>query len=101
MGQAYMRLLTRTRAGCELQMELYAAVDDPDVREVARTGYGELVAFVERASGEPPEEITSFFAYGMLLNVMASMGLDRTSQGWPRPSARRLPGEREVSTSFL
>ena len=82
MGQAYMRLLNEDPRRLMLQMAMYAAASDPDVREVARHGYGELVSFVERASGAPTEEITRFFAYGMLLNVMASMGLDKTSQGW-------------------
>jgi len=82
MGQAYMDLLDRDPRFLSLQMEMYAAADDPDVREVARNGYGALVEFVERVSGRPAEEITSFFACGMLLNVMASMGLDRNSTGW-------------------
>jgi AcrR family transcriptional regulator len=95
MGQAYMRLLNEDPRRLKLQMELYAAASDPDVREAARTGYGELVSFVERASGEPPEEITRFFAYGMLLNVMASMGLDRTSQGWAGRLLAGCPGSEE------
>ena len=72
-------------------MQAYAACDDPDVREVARRGLRPLVEFVERVSGAPAEEITAFFAYGMLLNVLASMGLDRDSTGW---AARLLEGSR-------
>jgi AcrR family transcriptional regulator len=95
MGQAYMRLLNKDPRRLMLQMELYAAASDPEVREVARAGYGELVSFVERASGASPEEITKFFAYGMLLNVMASMGLDKTSQGWPGRLLAGCPGSEE------
>jgi AcrR family transcriptional regulator len=95
MGQAYMRLLDEDPRRLMLQMELYAAASDPDVRDAARTGYGELVSFVERASGAPPEEITKFFAYGMLLNVMASMGLDKDSQGWAARLLEGCPGSTE------
>jgi len=33
--------------------------------------------------------VTQFFAHGMLMNVLASMGLDRHSGGW---SSRLLAG---------
>jgi AcrR family transcriptional regulator len=92
MGTAYMDLLHADPSVLKLQMHMYAASDDEDVREVARRGYGELVEFVERASGEPHEAITSFFAYGMLLNVLASMGLDRTSTGWAQRVLAGCPG---------
>src|SRR5881296_3237848 len=49
-GAAYQELLvdrTRLRA----QMQAYAACDDPDIREVVRNGYGDIVAYVERVSG--------------------------------------------------
>ena len=58
------------------QMQMYAACGRPDVREVAREGYGELVEFVERASGRRREAGPRFFAKGMLINVMAAMGLN-------------------------
>jgi AcrR family transcriptional regulator len=92
MGRAYMELLEDDPRGLRLQMEMYVAAGDPDVREVARRGYGELVEFVERASGEPTEAITQFFAYGMLLNVLASMGLDKTSSGWAQRLLLGCPG---------
>ena len=89
LGEAYMELLNRDPRFLKLQMGMYAAAGDPDVGELARRGYGTLVEFVERVSGAPAEEITSFFAYGMLLNVLASMGLDRDATGW---AARLLEG---------
>jgi hypothetical protein len=57
-----------------------------------RNGYGDLVAYVARVSGLPPEEISKFFACGMLLNVFASMNLDRQ----PEPWAQRLMGGLEL-----
>jgi AcrR family transcriptional regulator len=74
IGQAYRGLLadrTRLRG----QMQAYADCDDDEVREVVREGYGRLVEYVERVSGADPRTIRDFFAYGMLLNVFASMDL--------------------------
>jgi AcrR family transcriptional regulator len=74
IGRAYAQLLadrTRLRA----QMQAYADCDDDDVRNVVREGYGRLVEYVERVSGAGPERIRDFFAFGMLLNVFASMDL--------------------------
>jgi AcrR family transcriptional regulator len=74
IGQAYRGLLadrTRLRG----QMQAYADCDDDDVREVVRGGFGRLVEYVERVSGAKPERIRDFFAFGMLLNVFASMDL--------------------------
>jgi AcrR family transcriptional regulator len=88
MGRAYMDLLAdsvRLRA----QMQAYAATDDPEVREVVRNGYGDLVAYVERVADLPAERISRFFATGMLLNVIASMGLEDGSDPW---AARLLEG---------
>ena len=74
IGAAYGVLL-RDRIRLQAQMQAYAACGDEDVREVVRAGYGELVRFVEHVSGADPERIRDFFAFGMLLNVFASMDL--------------------------
>ena len=64
-------------------MQAYAACDDPEIREVVRNGYGDLVAYVERVTGLPAEAVSAFFAKGMLLNVIASMGLGmRGTEPW-------------------
>ena len=64
------------------QMQGYAACDDPDVRETMRRGYGRLVEYVEAVSGEQASDISSFFAAGMLMNVMAMMGLAENPTPW-------------------
>src|SRR5215210_2955240 len=87
LGKAYTGLLgdrTRLRA----QMQAYADCDDDDVREVVREGYGRLVEYVERVSGADPKTIRDFFAFGMLLNVFASMDL----LDHPAPWAKELVG---------
>jgi AcrR family transcriptional regulator len=81
MGIAYMALL-KDRRRLRAQMRAYADCDDADVREVVRKGYGELVAYVERVSGLEAERIRDFFAFGMLLNVFASMNLLDQPASW-------------------
>src|SRR3954465_4055839 len=88
MGEGDQELLvdrTRLRA----QMQAYAACDDPDICEVVRNGYGDIVAYVERVSGLPTEDVSRFFATGMLMNVMASMDLWDSPEAW---SERLLAG---------
>jgi AcrR family transcriptional regulator len=65
-----------------LQMQAYAASDDPDVRAVARTGFGRLWSFVEERSGAGPDELRDFFAMGMLFNVIASLDLAQFDARW-------------------
>jgi AcrR family transcriptional regulator len=83
MGRAYMDLLG-DRVRLRAQMQAYAASDDPEIREVVRHGYGDLVAYVERVADLPPERISRFFATGMLLNVIASMGVEDGSEPWAK-----------------
>ena len=81
MGEAYGELL-RDRDELMLQLQAYAACDDPDVREVVRNGFGDLVAYAERVSGQPADAITRFFATGMLLNVIAAMDFQAGAEPW-------------------
>jgi AcrR family transcriptional regulator len=83
IGAAYGVLL-RDRIRLQAQMQAYAACGDEDVREVVRAGYGELVQFVERVSGAEPERVRDFFAFGMLLNVFASMDLLDRKAPWSK-----------------
>ena len=82
MGDAYVNELLPDRTRLRAQMQAYAACEDDEIREVVRNAYGDLVAYVERVSDLPPETVGRFFATGMLLNVIASMGLQNLDQGW-------------------
>src|ERR671910_334093 len=44
--------------------------------------YVELVRFLEQASGEPQQRVTRFFARGMLINVIAAMGVRYAGIDW-------------------
>jgi AcrR family transcriptional regulator len=83
IGKAYVALL-KDRTRLRTQMQAYADCDDREIRDVVREGYGELVAYVERVSGAGPERVRDFFAFGMLLNVFASMDLLNQQAPWAR-----------------
>jgi len=72
MGQAYVELLS-DRELLLGQMQLYAACDDPEIRDVARAGFQDLREHVAQLSGGSGRELFDFFARGMILNVAASM----------------------------
>ena len=91
MGAAYQEMLA-DRNRLLSQMQAYAACEDPDLCSVARNGFGDIVAYVERVSGLPPEDVARFFANGMLINVLASMDLYAKPEEW---SERLLAGCKE------
>jgi AcrR family transcriptional regulator len=74
IGTAYGDLLASDRLYLRAQMQAYATSEDPEIAEVVRNGFGDLVTYVERVSGATQEEISAFFAHGMLMNILASMG---------------------------
>ena len=81
MGDAYMALI-EDRERLQLMLQCFAGCDDPDVREAVRQVWRDLVELVERASGEPPEVVSAFFAKGMLLNVLNAMQLSEDPTPW-------------------
>ena len=54
---------------------------------------GRLVDYVERVSGAEPERIRDFFAFGMLLNVFASMDLLDHPAPWAKALLESCLGE--------
>ena len=84
MGSVYVTDLIADRTRLKAQLEAYSACDDPEICQVVRDGFGDLVAYVERVSGLPPERVSAFFAQGMLINVMAAMGLKDSDEPWAR-----------------
>ena len=53
IGEAYAERLATDPTYLHSQMQAYAACDDPAIRTVVRSGYRELVDYVERVSGLP------------------------------------------------
>jgi AcrR family transcriptional regulator len=82
MGEAYRELIAdRERLQLMLQC-MAAAADDPDIREGMRRIWRELVELVERVGGGTPEEVSTFFARGMLLNMLNAMRLFDEPTPW-------------------
>jgi len=82
IGQAYQQQLEEDRTRLRAQMNAYVACEDPEIREVVRAGYGDLVAYVRRVSGADWPVVWGFFSTGMLLNVLASMHVDQDPEPW-------------------
>ena len=75
MGRAYVERLLPDRHALLFQLQGYAAAGDPDIQAVTSRGFRELVRTVAGLAGLPESEMWSFFADGMLLNVVAALDL--------------------------
>ena len=76
MGHAYLQLLAN-RDEIRFQMQAHAAAGDPDLAEPIRKEFMGLWEDVKRMSGASDERVRDFMAKGMLLNVVASLELDK------------------------
>ena len=90
MADAYERLLD-DRTMLLLQMQAYAACDDPEIREATRAAYKKLWELTERLTGLPFQRVVDFFAVGMLMNVAAAMDLPAVDERWTRWCPKDLP----------
>jgi AcrR family transcriptional regulator len=79
MGKAYRELLETHRDYLMLQLQAYAACEDPEIRARVRACYARLIAHIRELSGAEPERLDEFICQGMWLNVAAAMGVDRLS----------------------
>ena len=90
------RGLIEDRERLQLMLQCFAGCEDAEVRESVRRVWRDLVDLVERASGEPPEVISAFFAKGMLLNVHERDAALRRSDALGRSPDRRLRAQTEI-----
>lgn len=81
MGDAYFEMI-RDRRKLRMQMQAYAACDDPDVRRAVQRGFADLAAYIRRSTGASDVELAHFLAQGMLLNVLASMDVLNADEPW-------------------
>ena len=83
MGHAYAGLLAR-RELVLFQMQAYAACSDEDVRRTVSRRWQGLVRLVTELSGGSQEQVTVYFARGMLMNVVASIGMvpEKVGREW-------------------
>jgi hypothetical protein len=81
MGESYTGLI-EDRDRLLLMLQCFAGCEDAEVRASVRQVWSDLVQLAERASGEPPEVISAFFAKGMLLTVLNAMQLFEDPTPW-------------------
>jgi AcrR family transcriptional regulator len=75
MGAAYIDHVTNGTL-LLLQLQSYAAAGDIEIRAAVGARFSELIAWVRDRTGVDFETLQRFFATGMLLNVVAALGLD-------------------------
>jgi AcrR family transcriptional regulator len=96
MGHAYVEELLPDRTAILMLMQGYVASSVPEIQTHVRRKYGELVAEVTSLSGATAREVWRFFANGMLLNVIAALGLeqiageDEWAAAWAHPDEELL-----------
>lgn len=83
MGEAYTELTAADRDRILLMLQCFASCEDDDVRATVRKIWRDLVELAEQRSGASAEEVSAFFASGMLLTISMAMKLfdDRTPWG--------------------
>ena len=85
MGDAYETVMV-DRDRLMLMLKCWASCDDPEICEAVRGSWRDLVDLAERASGESPEAVSTFFSKGALLTVL--MGMEAFTR--PEPWSNRL-----------
>jgi AcrR family transcriptional regulator len=84
MGQAYIDELLPERHEIRMLMQSYVAGAEPEIQAHVRESYMELVRHVAALAEVPPAETFTFFAHGMLLNVIAALDIpiERGIESW-------------------
>ncbi|MGY0492398.1 TetR/AcrR family transcriptional regulator [Streptomyces sp. WG-D5] len=88
MGAAYQALIADDPDVLLMQMQMYVAVasaeaaGDREFGETLRAGWMEMYDTVQVALGPDVDETTQFLAYGMLVNVLVSMGFRADHRVW-------------------
>lgn len=80
MGLAYHPLIEAHRDELLLQMQGHAAGGDPEVGPEIAGSFKALYEDVLRVSGASPEEVSEFFACGMLINVTTALNLPELAE---------------------
>jgi AcrR family transcriptional regulator len=91
MGAAYVALLS-DRDELALQLQLYAAAYDPEIRACVATRFAQLHELCAELSGAGPEQLRAFMAQGMLCNVAAALDMPQIAwdENWARARLAEL-----------
>lgn len=75
MALSYRPLIEANRDELLLQMQGHATASDPEIGPAIASAFKSLYDDVLRVSGATPEQVSDFFACGMLINVATALGL--------------------------
>jgi AcrR family transcriptional regulator len=81
MGEAYEQVMA-DRDRLMLMLKCWASCDDPEICEAVRSSWRDLVDLAERASGEPPEAVSTFFSKGTMLTILMAMEAFTRPEPW-------------------
>ena len=76
MGRGLLGPARRPHLAFVPDAELCGPPPDPEIQARVRERYADLVRQVAEATGAEPAQLWSFFANGMLLNVIAALNLE-------------------------
>jgi AcrR family transcriptional regulator len=88
MGARYTDLIS-DRSFLLAQLQTYAAADDPEIREAARTGFQRIWQALERITGADAAQLREFYAMGMFCNVITALGIGEVDEPWARAADPR------------
>jgi AcrR family transcriptional regulator len=83
MAEAY-ELILQDRARQMLMLKSWGTDDDPDIRRASRAGWRDLVDLVEQTSRATPDEVSRFFASGMLITILTAIGMHEEPEPWSK-----------------
>jgi AcrR family transcriptional regulator len=92
MGGCYRTLLT-DRKFLLLQLQGFAACDDPEIQATVRSGFGAMWQTITDLSGADSARVKRFVSIGMLLNDAAAMDLDGLDEDWAVSCVAPVPRE--------
>ena len=81
MGAAYESVMA-DRNRLMLMLKCWASCDDPEICEAVRGAWRDLVDLAERASGESPEVVSTFFSKGAMLTILMAMEAFTRPEPW-------------------
>lgn len=81
MTNAYIALV-EDRDLIMMQAHAQSASSVPEIRDAVRSGLGEVVRAVERASGAAPADVQRFVAYGQLCHLIVQTDLSAVGASW-------------------
>ncbi|WP_354698716.1 hypothetical protein DSM112329_04407 [Paraconexibacter sp. AEG42_29] len=82
MGESYGELI-QDRTLLLLQLHCHAAApSEPAIQAAMQDGFRNLYALIKAEAGADDEEISQFFATGMLINTLAAMGAYELDEPW-------------------